>query len=1450
MPDGDAWAAFTAAPTSTVGPVPPVAAPTSDGWEAFTAPAASADATQPATRTPTYDEYNAAGQWIGTSDEGYQGPYAKLHVEPPKTGYLANATAGLIEGAGGVLNTFADPVGNLIGKPLSILGTAAHDALAPYLGYEKFTPQQRNDLIGDEDTPQPGTRLVDAAGRAMGAPATADVQPATPGESLTRKALAAGTGMAALGGGSLLRSATVNPALGVSGALGGAAAADLAPEAFKPVAEVAGNAAGMMVPVGAGAVLRTAAKPVAAYLAPMTGRVNPLTDLSGAPILSGDGVPLNMLASTQTGEVAPLAVTNNQARLAGQRLRGLSADPAGVRAALADQTPPAFAGSPTTAQLTGDPGLLTAERGISRTVPGGQGQFLARAAAENDTRVGMLRSVAEGGDPAALPAALQGHAASQDQLHAQQVQTAQGRAATALDAVPSDLPAGSDALVGAAARAPVAAESAAERAATSALYEGINPDGKLAVDFAPLQAKLTSIQRQIGPLDARPEGAEAKIYADLQGVSGVQPFADLQGLTKRITGVMRGAKRDPERGAEYARLSTLLSGVHDTMAQAVADATPGSDGPLIASANAPPQPAVGEIAGAAPTTGTTAYTPSGNAVGVRYVVREAGNLIPSQMPDGRANPAFPQELQPRDRTRAASQQQVNSIANRLNPELLGASASTAEGAPIIGPDGIVESGNGRTMAIQKAYADGSQQADAYRQWIASQGYDIAGMKAPILVRERTTPMDTAARARFADDAGASPVLSMSASERAAADSKRIPSDTLSLYRGGDVTSRGNADFVRAFASNVVPDGEHASFMTSDGELSAEGADRMRNALAQRAYGSNSLVSALTEHADENIKAFGGALLDAAGGMAKLRGAIEAGTVGKSIDLAPDLIEAAGLIQTAKRARISLADAVAQRDAFSQRGERVETILRAAFGEDLRGRMSRARFADLLIDYSENAQVQSGLFGANETSGEMFANARARYGYGTGTSSRSRGAGVSVGDGQSVGLDWDQAQRPVDGASGQANAGSPAPNPAAAAVPTQAPLAPNFDQAAADRYLGANAKFAADVARFRNAPGVGQILKSGPTKGTFETPDSGVPALIARVGPPGRDVALAYLKAGGTPADLENTAAYSLRQFAVKDDGTLDVGKTATWIKQRAPFLSVTPELTARFRDAASAQSAVDQAMATRADAAVSLQKSAVGKFLGEADPVTQVAWILRSPTAVADMRLLAQSAKGDADATAGLQRAVADHILRDLKGDALGAGGTESFLHGAQFQKFLRQREPALRQVLTAQQMTTLSNVAASLERSNLSVTGSKLAGGSDSLQIASSGASAAPTTFLAALTQKLSASFPTAAAGIGAWFGGPVGAAMGFAGAAGLQAIQAARQAGLRTVDDLVANAMLHPQLAAVLLAKVTDANRASLGRALVSQLRRISLVSSAVGQQDQRQPATDGPPRNAMLH
>jgi hypothetical protein len=89
---------------------------------------------------------------------------------------------------------------------------------------------------------------------------------------------------------------------------------------------------------------------------------------------------------------------------------------------------------------------------------------------------------------------------------------------------------------------------------------------------------------------------------------------------------------------------------------------------------------------------------------VNYEVANLPALITSHDADFRVNPRYPAQLQPRARDSAPARDQVNSIAARLQPERLGRSPRANSGAPVVGPDNVVESGNGRTLALGKAYS--------------------------------------------------------------------------------------------------------------------------------------------------------------------------------------------------------------------------------------------------------------------------------------------------------------------------------------------------------------------------------------------------------------------------------------------------------------------------------------------------------------------------------------------------------------------------------------------------------------------------------------------------------------------------------------------------------------------------------------------------------------------------
>lgn len=254
------------------------------------------------------------------------------------------------------------------------------------------------------------------------------------------------------------------------------------------------------------------------------------------------------------------------------------------------------------------------------------------------------------------------------------------------------------------------------------------------------------------------------------------------------------------------------------------------------------------------------------------------------------NPNYPAELQPRDRTRAASIDQIESMANDLRPELLADSPKISDGSPILGLDGVVESGNGRTMAIGRAYETGK--ADGYKsfveQYAADRGWDISGIKNPVLVRTRLTDTD---RVEFARLANVPDVAQFSSSERARGDVDRLPdSSMLKINNDGSINLDGSMDFVRAFVDQL-PKSERASIQTSDGRLSQGGKQRIESALVQRAYGDSNLVTRLYENMGDDSKTVLNALLKAAPQLTQIGDLVKQGGRHKN-SIASDLAQAA------------------------------------------------------------------------------------------------------------------------------------------------------------------------------------------------------------------------------------------------------------------------------------------------------------------------------------------------------------------------------------------------------------------------------------------------------------------------------------------------------------------------------------------------------------------------------
>ncbi len=353
----------------------------------------------------------------------------------------------------------------------------------------------------------------------------------------------------------------------------------------------------------------------------------------------------------------------------------------------------------------------------------------------------------------------------------------------------------------------------------------------------------------------------------------------------------------------------------------------------------------------------------GGAIDARYTLAEHADLVTSHDADFAVNPAYPAELQPRDRSGAPARDQVNSIAANLEPDRFGPSPEANSGAPIVGPDGVVESGNGRVLAIGQAYDQGGGAAAGYRQWLEQQGYDTSGFDRPVLVGARETPLDAGQRADFAHAANGSAALRMSATEQALSDARLLDASTVGLAKGPDLAAAANRDFARAVVAKLPP-GERGGMLTRDGGLSANGQRRMQAAMTARAYGDPGVLARMLDHPDPNIKAIAGALTDAAGPWACMRDAATRGDIAGGHDITGDMLQAVRAIMRARDEGRPAWEVLNQGDIFQS--DTTQLASRLFFrDEEMRKPAGRARIAEALTTYAEEAAK-------NTSAGRLFA----------------------------------------------------------------------------------------------------------------------------------------------------------------------------------------------------------------------------------------------------------------------------------------------------------------------------------------------------------------------------------------------------------------------------------------------------------------------------------------------
>jgi len=341
-------------------------------------------------------------------------------------------------------------------------------------------------------------------------------------------------------------------------------------------------------------------------------------------------------------------------------------------------------------------------------------------------------------------------------------------------------------------------------------------------------------------------------------------------------------------------------------------------------------------------------TVTGRKVDVNYEIVEGKNLRQAS-----------EDLQPRDRSRQSSDEQIRQIAQNLDPQRLGYSAEADRGAPIIGPDNIIESGNGRVRAINMAYDTNPQAAELYRQFLVQQGFtDAANFERPILVRRRTTQMTDQERRQFVIEANQSATMAMSSTEQSRSDTVKLTPAVMAAWRGGEVTSAANRDFVRQFIQSVVPQSEQNQMMGQDGQLSIDGKRRIENAMLGKAYENPEILAQMTESTDNNIRSISGSLLDTAGRWAQMREEIAAGRIPAEYDLTPQLTEAARVVSQLRAQGMTAADWVAQEDMLNPRDPATTAFVKSFYNAALTRAAGRENINAVLNGYVDAVMAQS------------------------------------------------------------------------------------------------------------------------------------------------------------------------------------------------------------------------------------------------------------------------------------------------------------------------------------------------------------------------------------------------------------------------------------------------------------------------------------------------------------
>jgi hypothetical protein len=255
--------------------------------------------------------------------------------------------------------------------------------------------------------------------------------------------------------------------------------------------------------------------------------------------------------------------------MAGEQLLSAAQNPQAVKESLFPATGPAnletIKGSrPTTGQMTGDIGLLQAER---QAKTADNTSFNDLEAQQNAARRAALEGVASKEADVMKPSQVfQEQKAALDQSMDAAHQRLQDHATNLAGAMGDTVPAEQ---IGSQLRAAIEDVRGQEKKAVSKLYQAVDPDGTMTMVATPLREGAEGIASKVDPYGSPMSGDEQRIFDKTTRLPDVMPFKSIMELDKDVTDAMRRERMTGGESASWARLSELKGQVQGAISNAI-----------------------------------------------------------------------------------------------------------------------------------------------------------------------------------------------------------------------------------------------------------------------------------------------------------------------------------------------------------------------------------------------------------------------------------------------------------------------------------------------------------------------------------------------------------------------------------------------------------------------------------------------------------------------------------------------------------------------------------------------------------------------------------------------------------------------------------------------------------------------------------------------------------------